>query len=204
MLDHAIAALRRAQGCAELIPVLHPEEYDTGTERDRLKRVFGLETFARGAATRQQSAWAGLLLVRQDVELVLIHDACRPLVSPDTVRRVAEAAHRCGAAIAAVPAVHTVKEVDDEARIVSTPPRHTLWFAHTPQGFRRELILRAHEAARRDGFEGTDDAQLVERIGGEVRVVRDSDHNLKVTTPEDVVMAEAVLAWRAERPDVEA
>ena len=88
-----------------------------------------------------------------------------------------------------MPAAHTVKEVDADGRILSTPPRHTLWLAHTPQGFRRDLILRAHRAARADAFTGTDDAQLVERLGEPVHVVEDSPHNMKITTPEDLVVA---------------
>jgi 2-C-methyl-D-erythritol 4-phosphate cytidylyltransferase len=136
-------------------------------------------------------------MVREGSGLVLIHDAVRPLVESRTVLMVAQAARRWGGAVAAVPAVHTVKRVDAEGRVSGTPPREQLWFAHTPQGFRTDLILRAHREAEAEGFTGTDDAQLVERLGEEVRVVRDDRYNLKITTPEDLAIAEAIISWRA-------
>jgi len=201
ILEHTIAALRRADGCRAIIPVLHPEECERGVQPRRLRQAFGIETVARGGASRQESVRAGLDALPADCRIVLIHDAARPLVSPRVVEQVAAAAGRWDGAVAAVPAAHTVKEVNAEGTILSTPPRDALWFAHTPQGFRREVILEAHEAARREGFTGTDDAQLVERIGGSVHVVPDSPHNLKITTPEDLVLAEAILTYRAAHPD---
>ncbi|GAG53367.1 unnamed protein product, partial [marine sediment metagenome] len=125
-----------------------------------------------------------------------IHDAVRPLVRPDVVRRVAQAASRCGAAIAAIPATETVKEVAEAGRIVRTPPRRTLWCARTPQGFHRDLILKAHREAAAAGFEGTDDSELVERLGHEVRVVEDHYDNVKITTDQDLAVAEALLRWQ--------
>jgi len=178
MLHIVIDTLSHVSGCAEIIPVLHP---------------------ARGGATRQESAFAGLQMVRDDLDLVLIQDAVRPLVDPDVVRRVAEAAQRFGAAIAAVPATETVKEVAADGRIIATPARDTLWLARTPQGFRKELILRAYAAARRDGYCGTDDAELVERLGEDARVVEDVYGNLKITTEEDLAAAEAIYRWREGR-----
>ena len=200
VLDHSIEALRCTPGCGRIVVVLHPEEFERGAEAGRLREAFGITAIARGGATRQQSVLAGLEAVGEGEEVVLIHDAARPLVSPQVVAAVAEAAARWGAAIAAVPAAHTVKQVDAEGRVLATPPRDALWFAHTPQGFRRALILRAHHAARDAGLTGTDDAQLVERLGEPVHVVEDSPHNIKITTPEDMVVAEAVLRARAGHP----
>ncbi len=199
VLHIAIDALSRAAGCAEIIPVLHADEYGNGNLASELGSEFGITKIARGGATRQASAFAGLKLVRDDLELVLIHDAVRPLVDPDVVRRVAEAAQRFGAAIAAVPATETVKEVGPDGRIIATPRRDTLWLARTPQGFRKDLILRAHAAALRDGFSGTDDVELVERLGEECRIVEDTYSNLKITTEEDLRAAEAIYRWREGR-----
>ncbi len=199
VLDHSIDALRRAPGCGGIVVVLHPEEFERGEEAARLRDAFGITAVACGGATRQQSVLAGLGAAGEGAEVVLIHDAARPLVSPAVVAEVAQAAGRWGAAIAAVPAAHTVKQVDADGRILATPPRDALYFAHTPQGFRRELILRAHRAARDAAFTGTDDAQLVERLGEPVHVVQDSPHNLKITTPEDLLVAEALLkSWAAQ------
>ena len=199
VLHIVIDTLSHVSGCAEIIPVLHPDEYEDGHVAAELRSKFGITKIARGGATRQESAFAGLQLVREDLDLVLTHDAVRPLVDPDVIRRVAEAVQRFGAAIAAVPATETVKEVGAEGRIIATPPRDTLWLARTPQGFRKELILRAYAAAQRDGYCGTDDAELVERLGEDARVVEDAYSNLKITTEEDLAAAEAIYRWREGR-----
>lgn len=196
ILHHTIEGLRQSVGCAEIIVVVHADEYTSGEAADRLRAEFGLTKLARGGPTRQASALAGLEMVRDDLDLVLIHDAVRPLVEPDVVRRVAQAAQRFGAAIAAVRAIETIKEVNDSGRIIATPSRDRLWLARTPQGFSKDLILRAHYAARDAGFCGTDDAELVERLGEEVRVVEDATDNLKITTEEDLAAAEAILRRR--------
>jgi 2-C-methyl-D-erythritol 4-phosphate cytidylyltransferase len=196
ILYRALAILKSTPGCAEIIPVLHPEDYGNAELTVRLEEEFGITKVAAGGAARQQSVLAGLEAVSDNLDLVLIHDAVRPLVTADVVRRVAEAAAQSGAAIAAVPATETVKEVEPSGRIVATPPRERLWLARTPQGFRKELILRAHRAARGDGFCGTDDAQLVERLGHKAVVVEDRRDNLKITTAEDLALAEAILVWR--------
>jgi 2-C-methyl-D-erythritol 4-phosphate cytidylyltransferase len=198
ILYHTIESLQRTPGCAEVIPVLPAEEYGNSGLGLQLKQRFGIGKVALGGPTRQASALAGLELVRDDLAVVLIHDAVRPLVDPEVVRRVADAAEKFGAAIAAVPVAETVKEVAESGVIQATRPRERLWLARTPQGFRKDLILQAHYAARDQGFCGTDDAQLVERLGREVRVVQDTYDNLKITTPEDLAIAEAVLRWRRQ------
>lgn len=198
ILYHTIEGLQRTPGCAEIIPVLPAEEYGNAGLALQLKQRFGISKVAPGGPTRQASALAGLELVREDLAVVLIHDAVRPLVDPEVVRRVADAAEQFGAAIAAVPAAETLKEVAGSGTIRATLPREKLWLARTPQGFRKELILKAHYAARDQRFSGTDDAQLVERLGQEVRVVQDTYDNLKITTLEDLAIAEAVLRWRQQ------
>jgi 2-C-methyl-D-erythritol 4-phosphate cytidylyltransferase len=197
VLFHCIDRLLDAAGCAHIIPVLHPEEYGRGELAARLAAEFGISMVVCGGPTRQASALAGLEAVGADMDLVLIHDAARPLVWPAVVERVAQAAWRTGAAIAAIPATETVKQVAADGRIVATPPRLGLWYARTPQGFRKDVILRAHYAARDEGFLGTDDAQLVERLGHEVHVVEDRHDNLKITVPGDLLVAEAILHWQA-------
>ncbi|KPK61784.1 MAG: hypothetical protein AMK73_07735 [Planctomycetes bacterium SM23_32] len=197
ILYHTIERLQRAPGCGQVVPVVHADEHGGSELAQGLRERFGIERLALGGPTRQASVLAGLGLV-EEAGIVLIHDAVRPLVDPGVVQRVADAAARFGGACAAVPATDTVKQVGQGDRIERTPPRERLWFARTPQGFRRELALRAHYAAREEGFCGTDDAQLVERIGGEVRVVQDTYDNLKITTAEDLAIAEAILRWRRE------
>lgn len=192
LLDHSLNAIRRAGGCEQIVVVVHRADFDDGALDDRREAV----KVVAGGDTRQESARRGLEAVRDDLPLVLIHDAVRPLVDPAVIRRVAAAAREHGAAIAAVPATETVKRTDDDGLIVQTPPRRELWYARTPQGFRLDLIRRAHRLAVEQGFKGTDDAQLVERMGLPVRVVEDRYDNIKITTEEDMVVAEAILRWR--------
>lgn len=147
-----------------------------------------------GGLKRQQSVALGLQAVGP-CEVVLVHDGARPLVTADIIERVVEAAREHGAAVPAVALQDTVKRVDGD-RVVETLNRDELRAVQTPQGFRYEVLVAAHERARAEGFYGTDDATLVERMGHPVVVVPGSPENLKITTPEDLVMAEALLQWR--------
>lgn len=149
-----------------------------------------------GAAERQDSVRAGLA-VAGDAELLAIHDAARPFVSRDTVEAAIAAAARHGAAIVAVPATDTIKQVHPDGWIEATPPRERMWLAQTPQVFRTELIRRAHAEASRGGGPATDDAVLVERLGVRVHVVRGNPENRKITTPDDLRWAEWLLAQPA-------
>lgn len=149
-----------------------------------------------GGAERGDSVAAGLEAVPEDCDVVLIHDAARPLVTRGVLDRVIAAAARGVGAVAAVPVADTIKEVDAARRIVGTPDRRRLWQAQTPQAFPRALVLDAYRRAAAEGIAATDDAALVERFGGAVEVVEGSTENLKITRPADVVLAEAILARR--------
>jgi 2-C-methyl-D-erythritol 4-phosphate cytidylyltransferase len=147
---------------------------------------------------RQASVWAGLQALPPGTDLVLVHDAARPCVPVGVVRATMEAAARDGAAVAAVPAAETVKEAGPDGRILRTLPRDRLWIAQTPQAFARGVILEAHAAAAADGFLGTDDAALVERLGRAVTLVPGSPENIKVTHPADLEVAARLLAAQGE------
>ncbi len=153
---------------------------------------------AHGGAERQDSVAAGLDAIDPETDLVLVHDAARPFVSLRCVQSCIDAAATHGAAIVAVAAQDTVKLVDADSVIVETPDRRRIWLAQTPQVFRGALLREAHEHARRDGFVGTDDASLVERLGHPVRVVPGESTNRKITTPDDLQWAEWYLRTRRE------
>lgn len=146
-----------------------------------------------GGRTRAESVRNGMADLPPECRIVLVHDAARPLVPMPVVDRVVEAARAGRSAIAALPVVDTLKEVDAAGRIVRTVERATLWRAQTPQGFPREVLWRAHRAAEDGGYDGTDDASLVERIGETVEVVRGSERALKVTDAGDFERAEAMF-----------
>lgn len=146
-----------------------------------------------GGGTRQASVWSGLRALPADCSRVLIHDGARCLVDADTIRRCMASVEENGTGVAAIPAVDTIKQVNGSGYVMNTPDRSTLQAVQTPQAFDLPLIRRAHEAAMRDGFIGTDDASLVERMGHPVRLTLGSWKNIKLTTPEDLKMAEAFL-----------
>jgi len=153
-----------------------------------------------GGENRQQSVANALnALEAESHDVVLVHDAVRPFIDHDIIDNVVQAAARHGAAIAGVPAVDTIKQVDrtaDGAIITSTVPRERVVLAQTPQGFRYELLKRAFDEAQSDGFIGTDEASLVERNGQEVAVVMGSPRNIKITTPADLELAEFFLTHK--------
>jgi len=150
-----------------------------------------------GGEHRQHSVANALAAISaEEDDLVLVHDAVRPLVSPEIVREVIQAAQRYGAAIAGFPATDTVKMVDRTAEgavITATVPREKVVLAQTPQGFRYGVIKKAFDEAADDGFLGTDEAALVERAGRPVAVVMGSARNIKITTPADMELAEFYL-----------
>jgi 2-C-methyl-D-erythritol 4-phosphate cytidylyltransferase len=143
-----------------------------------------------GGATRQESVWRALQAdLDPATDIVVVHDGVRPFISRDLVRRVVRAATAHGAAICALPIAETVKRVRDEV-VEATLDRSELWAVQTPQAFRYPLLREAHEKAGRDGFVGTDEAMLVERLGHPVRVVRGLPSNIKITTPADLRRAQ--------------
>ena len=155
----------------------------------------GSEIVARpvaGGAERQDSMRAGLAVLPPEVELVAVHDAARCLVSPDDVRAVVEAGRTHGAAILAERARDTIKRVE-QGRVVETPDREHCWAAQTPQVVRRDWLESAVDAAVGAGRQATDDAQLVEWAGHVVHVVEAQAPNPKITRPEDLILAEALL-----------
>ena len=152
-----------------------------------------------GGNSRQQSVDNALNSIAPDTDLVAVHDAVRPFIDPETIEKVIDEAAETGAAIVGVPAVDTVKQVirgTSHVRIRSTLPREKLVMAQTPQVFRYELLKRAFEMARADGFTGTDESSLVERLDIEVSVVMGSDRNIKITKPGDMDLAH--LFFRSE------
>lgn len=171
-------------GCDPVVVVV-PE----GSWTDQLSG-FDVRT-VRGGDERQKSVRNGLALV--DTERVVVHDAARPFATLDLLQSVLDALKDAHGAAPAVPVVDTLKEVRD-GRVIRTVERSSLWAVQTPQAFRTDALKRVHDKARADGFTGTDDAQLVERYGGVMRIVEGASDNVKLTYPEDWRVAEAMIA----------
>lgn len=146
-----------------------------------------------GGKERQYSIQNAISYVQKDIDLIAVHDAVRPFVKKSQIEKCCEVALEVGGSILAVPAKDTIKKVDDHLVIESTPDRSMLWQAQTPQVFRKDLLISSYRSAEESGYLGTDDASLVERFGGHVKVVQGDRENLKITYPIDLEVAELIL-----------
>jgi 2-C-methyl-D-erythritol 4-phosphate cytidylyltransferase len=192
----------------QICPVIHTvilvvPEKDVAYSQNEIVERHGLskvEKVVVGGERRQDSVRLGIEASRGGCELVLIHDGVRPLVTPDLIVRVVEAAQEHRAVITGLAAKETVKEIDQDALIMKTYDRQKVWLVQTPQVFRYEDILMAHRRAVEEGWEEvTDDALLVERLGIPVKMVEGSEDNIKVTTPQDLELVRFLLKRQKEK-----
>ncbi len=167
--------------------------------RKHIVNAYGFKKIAAivpGGKERQNSVMNGLNAMREfvsDDDVILIHDGVRPLVTEQMLQASINAAVLHDGALVAVPVKDTIKTVRDGI-VCGTPPRETLWQAQTPQAFRFGMIFSAHLSAKANDFSGTDDASLIEHAGGNVHIVPGDYRNIKITTPEDLILAEAFLS----------
>ncbi|HEY5095935.1 MAG TPA: 2-C-methyl-D-erythritol 4-phosphate cytidylyltransferase [Candidatus Eremiobacteraceae bacterium] len=186
--------------CALVTDVVIACEADERDAFAALARALGggkVRAVVAGGVRRQDSVYSALRAAPTDTAIVLVHDGARPFVTADQIERVAAAAGPNGAAILAVPVKDTVKQASESGVVLRTVARETLWTAQTPQAFAYGVLMRAHEAAERDGFVGTDCAMLVEAAGEtDVQIIEGSYDNIKITTPEDLTVAAQIAAQR--------
>lgn len=150
-----------------------------------------VKVLVSGGETRQESVFRGLQQAGENCGIILIHDGARPFIDIDSINSSIDAAEEFGAACVAVPVKDTIKSADSEDFVNSTLDRRSLWSIQTPQVFKAYIIREAHMKAAGEGFSGTDDAVLVERLGYRLKLVMGSYFNIKITTQEDLVIAEA-------------
>ncbi len=201
-----IHTLRKFDECTrvdEIVVALRPNETAGFQSLVAAKHFRKPIRVVKGGEHRQDSVSNALhSLHAAPDDIVLVHDAVRPFVDQDTIIGVIEGVEKYNAAIAGIPAIDTVKQVDrtaDGAVVVATVPRERMVMAQTPQGFRYELIRKAFDEALADGFVGTDEASLIERSGGTVHVVMGSPRNIKITTPADLDLAELYISQDERR-----
>jgi len=198
ILIHTLRKFAQCNSVSEIVVALRKSE--TATFQKQIEK----ENFAKplrvveGGEHRQNSVANAIAEMNAAADdIVLVHDAVRPFVDQETIVNVIEAVKKYDAAIAGIPAIDTVKQVDrtaDGAVVIATVPRERMVLAQTPQGFRFGLLKKAFDEATADGFMGTDEASLIERSGAPVHVVMGSPRNMKITTPADLELAEFFLA----------
>jgi 2-C-methyl-D-erythritol 4-phosphate cytidylyltransferase len=196
-----VHTIRKFVACplvSEVVLALRPED------RPKVDELIAAENFPKpvrtvdGGDSRQASVENGLAAVAPDTGIVAVHDAVRPFIDPETIEEVIRSAAESGAAIVGIIPVDTVKQVHLH-KITGTLNRDRLVLAQTPQVFQIDILRRAYDHAHRDGFTGTDESSLVERIEVEVSVVAGSDRNIKITRPSDIDLAQLFLREEKER-----
>ncbi|HJU74098.1 MAG TPA: 2-C-methyl-D-erythritol 4-phosphate cytidylyltransferase [Gemmatimonadaceae bacterium] len=193
MLLHSIHAFEKRADVAQIVAVLprsfagDPPPWIFQCDIERL-------LVSTGGNERGDSVWSGIEDLEDDVRIVVVHDAARPLVTDDTIDRVIQAARDGKSAVAALPVSDTLKEVDEEQRVIRTVDRARFWRVQTPQAFPRAIIEEAYQVALRERRYATDDAALVELIGHPVVVVRGAERAMKVTEERDFALLEALAS----------
>lgn len=183
--------------CSNIWLVVNPQDKEEMFELVKAHNFHHKIHFVYGGAERQHSVYNAVKQISTS-EMVLVHDAARPFISKEKIRELTKIAEKEGAAVLAVPIKDTVKKVQDNT-VLETIDRSSLWAIQTPQAFRMSILREAHEKALMNQFLGTDDASLVEYLGGEVKIVTGNYNNIKLTTPEDMCFAEAIMnKWRKD------
>ena len=201
ILMHTVRKFEALQRVAEIAIAVRPDDVEWVAETMRAEFPGPRVRVVEGGNSRQQSVANALASLSPDTGLVAVHDAVRPFIDVETIHKVFDEAELTGAAIVGVPVVDTVKQVNrgtGNAKIRATLQREKLVLAQTPQVFHYALLARAFEAALRDGFTGTDESSLVERLDIEVSVVLGNDRNIKITKPGDMDLANLFFHSAAE------
>lgn len=193
VIERSVETFLNLSDVDEIIVTVREQDVDEFSKLLTDERI----SFVIGGSTRQQSVKNAIETI-DDAELVIIHDGARPLVHEEDIDSTIKAAYEFGSAALAVPVKDTVKVVDKNGFVISTPDRSTLFAVQTPQIFKFDLYKSALEKATADGREFTDDCQLLEYVEQKVKMVVGSYENIKITTPEDIAVAEGILSKRAE------
>ncbi len=195
LLLWALETLQDIPEIAEIIPVVKEQDIKLCKEIFEEYPVAKIRRMALGGRERQDSIFNGLKLIDDRASVVLVHDGVRPLIEPRVIKNALKQMHDCDGVVIGVPMKDTVKEVR-EGIVMKTPERDLLWAVQTPQIFHFQALYDAYEKAMADSFYTTDDSALVERNGGMIKMVRGSYTNIKVTTPEDLLIAEVFLKMK--------
>jgi 2-C-methyl-D-erythritol 4-phosphate cytidylyltransferase len=195
MLSYSLVTVRQINSIDEVV-ITVPAGFENAARAEVAAAALSIPVkIAPGGIERQDSVRIALELTSAESDLVIVHDAARPLATPEIFEACLSAASRTGAAIAAISVSDTLKRVADSS-ITATIARAGLWQAQTPQAFRRAVLVTAHQRAVSEKIAATDDADLVERTGARVEVVEASTSNIKITTPADLAIVEAIIAAR--------
>lgn len=194
ILAHTIEKFEKCKYVDEIIVVAKEREIDyCRKEIVRRYRFNKVSAIVKGGKERQDSVYNGILALNEKSDIVLSHDGARPFVKLKNIIDGIDGALKYGACVIGVPVKDTIKVVGDHKDIDKTPKRDVLWAAQTPQCFKKDIIMEGYRKAIEDKFVGTDDSVLIERLGLDVKMIMGSYENIKITTPEDLIIAESIL-----------
>ncbi|MBU5678162.1 2-C-methyl-D-erythritol 4-phosphate cytidylyltransferase [Alkaliphilus sp. MSJ-5] len=197
IVAHTIEVFEDSSLIDEIILVVGKGEVDLVKqiiiEKYNFKKVISI---VEGGERRQDSVYNGLRAIDNNCNIVLIHDGARPFITNNIIEEGIEVANKTGACIAAVPVKDTIKVSNESMDVVNTPNRETLWAVQTPQAFKYQLVMNAYEKLQNSNIEATDDAMIIERLGYTVKIIKGSYENIKITTPEDLILGEGILKNR--------
>lgn len=197
ILAHTIEKFERSRYIDEIILVAKEEEIEYCRKEIVKKYKFKKVTnIIRGGKERQDSVYNGILALNEKSDIVLVHDGARPFVKLENIEDGIKGVEKYGACVIGVPVTDTIKVVGEDNVISNTPRRDLLWAAQTPQCFFKEILIKGYEKALSDGYLGTDDSSIVERAGYDVKMIMGSYENIKITTPEDIILAESLIKER--------
>ncbi|WP_458121193.1 2-C-methyl-D-erythritol 4-phosphate cytidylyltransferase [Paenibacillus sp. Z6-24] len=196
IIIHTLEVFERSSIVDEIVMVTGAEDVQRCEDWIRQYGLSKVVHVTAGGHDRQESVLCGLQYL--STEWVMVHDGVRPFVTEEHIRQCYDTAVSAGASVLAVPVKDTIKQVNADRHITGTPDRSSLWAIQTPQTFRRSQLLKAHQQAEQQGFRGTDDSMLVERLGVTVAVVEGSYTNIKITTPDDLDYAAYLLERKGE------
>lgn len=194
ILAHTIEKFEKSRYIDEIILVCKEGEIEYC--RKEIVKKYGFKkvvNIIRGGKERQDSIYNGILALNENTDIVLTHDGARPFVKAENIKDGIEGVIEYGACIIGVPVTDTIKVVADDENIDRTPERALLWAAQTPQCFMKDVLIEGYDKAIKDDFLGTDDSSIIERIGYQVKMVMGSYENIKITTPDDIILAESLL-----------
>lgn len=197
VLIHTLKVFDSDLECSGIILAIHP---DDEAEFKLLLKEYGIHKVSSlviGGKERQESVYNGLKVLGSFEGVVLVHDAARPFIKAETIHALVEAASKQGGAIVAVPVKDTIKKAVN-SQVIETVERSSLWAVQTPQAFRVSVLIEAHNKAVSEQFIGTDESSLVERLPHQVAIIEGDYDNIKLTTPEDLYFAKAILRKRKE------
>jgi 2-C-methyl-D-erythritol 4-phosphate cytidylyltransferase len=197
VIIHTLRKFAAAESVNEIFLALRREDMDRARKDLERERIAKPVRLVAGGATRQETVARALAEVPPSTEIIVVHDAVRPFIELEMIGRIIAEARKNGAAICGIPSVDTVKQVERQT-ILGTIPRERIVLAQTPQAFRYSTLREAFQRAAQDGFNGTDESSLVERLGITVTVLMGSDRNIKITKPSDLPLARLYVAQERE------